>query len=91
MILCKTSDQYLTSMIVESKSINGLKVGSCPESDKSVQLFFVLFCVAFKLFYFLNLLLPRKLQDFAENTPFFVYLYPLCWNSNSKNSFVTCP
>ena len=27
-----------------------LKVGSCPNNDKSVQYFFVLFCVAFKLF-----------------------------------------
>ena len=69
-----------------------LTVGSCPKSDKSVQLlFFVLFCVAFKQFYFLNLFLPRKLQDFAENSPFFVHLFPLCWNSNSKNSLVTCP
>ena len=25
-----------------------LKVGSCPNNDKSVQYFFVLFCVAFK-------------------------------------------
>ena len=68
-----------------------LKVGSCPNNDKSVQFFFVLFCVAFKYFYFLNLFLPRKPQDFAENLPFFVCLFPLCWNFNSKNSFVTCP
>ena len=31
---------------------------------------------------------PRILEDFAENSHFpFV---PLCWNSDSKNSFVTC-
>ena len=28
---------------------------------------------------------------FAENPLFFIYLFPLCWNSDSKNSFVTCP
>ena len=47
-----------------------LKVGSCPNNDKSVQYFFVLYCVAFKWFYFLNLFLPRKPQDFSENSPF---------------------
>ena len=35
------------------------------------KFFFVLFCVVFELFYFLNLLLPRKLLDFAENLHFF--------------------
>ena len=40
-----------------------LKVGSCPDDDNSVQFyFFVLFCVVFDLFYFLNLLLSRKQQ-----------------------------
>ena len=35
---------------------------------------FVLFCVAFGYSYFLNLLLPRKQHDFAENSHFsFVY------------------
>ena len=66
-----------------------LKVGSCPKSDKSVQLLFFLFCVAFKQFNFLNVFLPRKPQGFAENSPFFVCLFPLCWNS--INSVVTCP
>ena len=53
--------------------------------------FFILFFVVFKYLYFLNLFLPRKLQDFAENLRFFVCLFPLCWNSDSKNSFVTYP
>ena len=57
----------------------------CPISS------FVLFCVAIKYFNFLNLFLPRKSQEFAENLPFFICLFPLCWNSSSKNSFVTWP
>ena len=48
-----------------------LKVGSCPDVDNFVKNFFVLFCVVFKHFYFLNLFLPRKSQDFAENLYFF--------------------
>ena len=67
-----------------------LKVGSCPKNDKYVQFSFVLFCVAYKCFCFQNLFLQRKPQDFAENAHFFVCLFPLCWNFNSKNSFVTC-
>ena len=51
---------------------------------------FVLFCVVFEYFYFLNLLLQRKPHEFAENLCFFFCLFPLCWNSDSKNSFVTC-
>ena len=35
-------------------------------------------------------MLPRKPQYFAENLRFSVSLFPLCWNSDSKNSFVTC-
>ena len=51
-----------------------LKVGSCPNNDNCVELFFGLFYVVFKLFYqfySLNLFLPRKLQDFAENSSLF--------------------
>ena len=73
-----------------SNAVLKLKVGSCPNNDNSVHFFSVLFCVAFIYFYVLNLFLPRKRQDFAANVPFFVCLLPLCWNSNSKNSFVTC-
>ena len=69
-----------------------LKVASCPNDNDSVLFFFfVCFCVVFEYCYFLNLLLPRKPQDFAENSRFFVCLFLLCWNSDSKNSFVTCP
>ena len=59
--------------------LNGdiLKVGSCPKKDKSVQLFFLLFCVAFNQRYFLKLFLPRKLQDFAESSPF-SFIYFVC-------------
>ena len=32
-----------------------------------------------------------SMQDFAENSCFFVCLFPLCWNFDSKNSFATCP
>ena len=49
-----------------------LKVGSCPINENFFQIFFILFCVAFKYFYFLNLFLPRKPQDFAENSRVFV-------------------
>ena len=52
-----------------------LKVGSCPNNDNLSNIFFVLFCVAFKKFNFLNLFLPRKPQDFAENSPFFVFFF----------------
>ena len=45
--------------------LGALKVGSCPYND---YFFLVIFCVAFKYFYFLNLFLPRKPQDFAENS-----------------------
>ena len=55
-----------------------LKVGSCPNNDNLSNIFSVLFCVAFKKFYFLNLFLPKKPQDFAENSPFFVFFYFLC-------------
>ena len=34
--------------------------------------------------------MPRKLKEFAENLRFFICLFLLCWNSDSKNSFVTC-
>ena len=68
-----------------------LKVDSCPNNDKSVHFFSVLFLVAFKYFYFLNLFLSRKPQDFPENSPFFICLFALCWNSSSKKSFATCP
>ena len=76
------------SLVVQTIFI--LKGGSCPNDDNFVKKI-VLFCVVFKLFYFLNLFLPRKLQDFAENSHCFVCLFLLCWNSSSKNSFVTCP
>ena len=68
-----------------------LKVGSCPNGDIFVQIFFILFCVVFKYFYFLNLFLPRNPQDFAESSCFFICLFPLCWNSDSKNSFIEYP
>ena len=68
-----------------------LRVGSCPNDDNFVHFCFVLFCVVFIKKYFLNLSLQRKMQDLAENSRFFVYLFPLCWNSDSKNSSVTCP
>ena len=42
--------------------ILGLKVGSCPNDDNFVNIFFfILFCVVFKYFYFVNLFLPRKI------------------------------
>ena len=44
-----------------------LKVRSCPYYDSSIQLFIL----SFTVHYFLNLLLPRKLQDFTENLHFF--------------------
>ena len=51
--------------------------------------FLILFCLVFKYIDFLNLILSRKPQDFAENSRFFVCLFPFCWNSDSKNYFVT--
>ena len=54
-----------------------LKVGSYPNDDNSVQIIFVLFCVVFQQWYFLTLLLPRKQQDFAENSRF-SFAYILC-------------
>ena len=68
-----------------------LKVGSCPNDDNFVQIVFILSHAVFKYFYFLNLFLLRKPQDFAEILRFFVCLFPLCWNSDSKSSFVTYP
>ena len=35
-------------------------------------------------------MLPRKRQDFAEDSRFVVCLFPLFLNSDSKTSFVTC-
>ena len=49
------------------------------------------FPVVFESLYFLNMLLPRKPQDFAEKSSFFICLFSLSWNSDSKNSFATCP
>ena len=46
--------------------------------------------MAFEQLYFLNLLLSRKPQDVAENSRFIDCLFPLCRNSDSKNSFATC-
>ena len=68
-----------------------LKVGSCPNDDNFVQILFCPFLCSIKSFYFLNLFLPRNLQDFAESSRLFVCLFPLCWNSESKNSFMTYP
>ena len=48
-----------------------LKVGSFPNDDNFVLIFFVLFCIVIKYFYFLNAFLPRKPQDFVENFIFF--------------------
>ena len=50
---------------------------------------FVHFRVVFKYLFFLNLLLPRKQQDYAENSRVFVCSFPLCWNFDSKSSFAT--
>ena len=68
-----------------------LKVDSCPNNDYSVRTLFCPFLCRISIIYALNLLLPRKPQDFAENLHFYVCLFPLCWNSDSKNIFVTCP
>ena len=58
-----------------------LKVGSCPTDDVSVQKnTFVNFCVAFKNFCFVNLLLPRKPLDYAENCRF-SFVNFLCKNN----------
>ena len=67
-----------------------LKVGSCPNNDKSVQSLFCPFLCNIEILLFSESTLPRKPRDFAENLPFFVCLFPLCWNSISKNSFVRC-
>ena len=75
------------------KNNNNIKLTSCKLKVVPVLMmtifsfFFVL--VVFKYFYVLNLFLPRNPQDFAENSRFFVCLFPFYWNSNSKNSFVT--
>ena len=68
-----------SSIIIIVQKWNGLvlKLGSCPNDDKSIQILFVLFCVVIELFYFLNLLLPRKVHDFAENLRLFFCLFPL--------------
>ena len=49
-----------------------LKIVSCRNDDKSI--FSVIFCEILAEFYFLNLLLPRKPQYFAENSRFLVCL-----------------
>ena len=74
-ILTSNTDVYNTFVSkfrVYEDEASRLKVGSCPNNDKSI--FFL--CVSFKLFYFLNLFLPRKPQDFAENSPLFICLFP---------------
>ena len=62
-----------------------LKVGSCPSNDDSVKKnTFVFFCIAFKNFYFLNLLLLRKPPDYAESCRFSFINFlctNTCWNS----------
>ena len=69
-----------------------LKEGSCPNKDKMVHLFsLVLICAAVKYFNALNLFLPKNPQDLAENLLFFICLFPLCWNSNSKKKFCHIP
>ena len=52
-----------------------LKVGSCSNDDNFDRIFSVLLCVVFKEFYFVNLFLPRKPQDIAENLRFFFHLF----------------
>ena len=52
-----------------------LNVGSCPNDDNFVKTFCPFLCVVFKLSSFLNLFLPRKPQDFADNSCFFVCLF----------------
>ena len=61
---------------------------------------FVLFRVVFEKLYFLNCCCRENRKIFAEKLRFFFFfffffffvcLFPLGWNSDSKNSFVTCP
>ena len=62
----------ILKMIIASQKWICLKVGSCPTNEDSVKkiclsFFFSFFCIAFKNFFFLNLLLSRKPSDYAEN------------------------
>ena len=80
--------------VLEAHHILGIAYERCiPLLTMTVLAIFlnVLFRAVFEYLYFLNLLLPRKPQEFAENLCFFVCLLPLCWNSDSKNSFATWP
>ena len=65
----------------------------CIYRSKCSKNIFIFFCL-FKNFYFLNLLLPRKLPDYTENCCF-SFINFLSTNkvleSCSKNSNVTCP
>ena len=77
-----------------------LNVGSCPNDDNSVQILFCpLLCSILIILCSESLAAKKKkkkkkkkeTQDFASNWRFFICLFPLCWNSDSKNSFITCP
>ena len=57
-------------------SRNPLKVGSCPNDDNFVQIFWP-FLYSNKMIFFLNAFLPRIPQDFADNPCFFRLFIPL--------------
>ena len=64
-------------------SLKDLKVGSCPTYDNSVQILFCPFLCSIN-FIFCIWCCRENPQDFTENSHFFVCLFPLCWNSHSK-------
>ena len=73
--------------IATFKQINALytlKVCFRTNDDNSVQ-FFALFCVVYKYINVLNFCRQILLKIL-----FFFLLMFVCWNSDSKNSFVTC-
>ena len=68
-----------------------IKVGSCPNDENSVQIFFLSFLCCIGIILCAESVAAKKNARFAENSWFFVYLFIFCWNSDSKNSFATCP
>ena len=68
-----------------------LKVGSCPNNDNSVQIFFCPFLGSIQIILFFESVAAEKTARICREFTFIVCLFLLCLNSDFKNSFVTCP
>ena len=78
----------------KKKKSHALKVGSCPNNIIDTKFCFVLFCVVFEEIYDSGSVAVEKTARFClEFTFFFIFFFffYMCSNSDSKNSFVTCP